>query len=209
MANLAVNEVYRASIYCVLGDQTSVNVVHYRITSIAGTPTEAQLAAGVEAIYATPMKSLMSDQVSFRGVGVQRLFPIPPRAQVFSLAAQGPGTQASDALPKQVSGLIAKRTVFAGRKFRGRFYMPFPAEGSNDPTQGRPSAAYLTSLAALATNMNSGPNIGSGGNTATAQHVIWHHSTSTFDDVVLNLARPYWATQRRRGDYGPTNASPI
>lgn len=209
MANVANAEVYIARVYTTLASQLAITTMHYRISNLAGVFTEVELANGIRSPINAAYASLMSDQASLRGVGVQRVFPLPPRATAFDGLAATAGGDASDALPKQICGVIAKRTQFAGRKFRGRMYIPFPAEAANDPTQGRPSAAYQAGLATLAGLWDNVLSLVGGGGGCDATPVIWHASTSTHDDITSCVARTFWGTQRRRGDFGATNISPI
>src|SRR3546814_8120191 len=49
-----------------------------------------------------------------------------------------------DLLPGQVCGMVTKLTAAAGRRFRGRVYVPFPLETDNDGIV--PSAAYVARI---------------------------------------------------------------
>lgn len=211
MANLALNDVYEVKFYCTFGVQTATPRFHVRITNIVGTPTDVHLADRMDTAFALHLKNIMTDQASYRGVSVQRLFPLPKTAPVFDITGQGPGANAGTPLPKQVSGLIAKKTNFAARNMRGRFYIPFPSETDSDPTEARPNAAYVTLAGFIATGLSNFHAVGAGGNTADAVPIIYSGTGAHVNgsDIVQCLTRGYWATQRRRGDFGAANLSPI
>lgn len=208
---LATGDIYQATIYVVFGSQCATPRIHYRIHNVAGSPTDAMLADQMDDKYSLAIRNLITDSANYRGVGVQRLFPLPKTAPVYDSSGFGIGLNATTPLPKQVSGLIAKKTSFAGRNLRGRFYVPFPSEGNSDPTEARPNAAYITLLTTLATAMVT-PVIDAGvPDTYEAQPIIYSGSGPILNgsDITSCLVRPFWATQRRRGDFGATNLSPI
>lgn len=206
--NLQLNDVWEAKFICVLGDQVSQNVLHYRITALAGTPTDVMLAAALDTNFNLLYKALMSVQAQYRGVIVQRVNPLPRTYAAFTIANAGVGALAGDPLPKQTCGVLTKRTVFAGAKFRGRLYIPFPSEGVSDAPSGRPSAGYLGSAALLGVGVQTPIPVGGGGNTCTAIPCI-HHGGGATSDITTCDPRPYWATQRRRSDFGSQNISSI
>jgi len=61
------------------------------------------------------------------------------------------GTAAGDGLPRQTQGLIrwGTATVIAGRRLRGRLYVPAPPEADNDAT-GVPSSTYKNDVTTAA-----------------------------------------------------------
>lgn len=208
---LAMNDVYQVNFYCTFGVQTAIPRMHYRIDNIVGAPTDDMLALTMSATFQAAIKALMTSEATYRGVGVQRLFPLPKTAQVFSTQGNGPGDNITTPLPKQVSGLVSKKTAFASRNMRGRFYMPFPSEGNNDPTNARPNAGYITQLQTLAGLLVNKVQDAVGPDTWDATPIIYSGSGAHINgsDLTQCVARTYWATQRRRGDFGATNTSPL
>lgn len=209
MPTIAVNDIFRVRIACYTPTQAAINTIHFRCDSIAGASTDsATFATMIDTSFSTPYKNVMSDQARYRGLSVQRIFPgIPPVPDIV-IASDGPGVIASDLLPGQVSGIGSWRTALAGRKYRGRVYVPFPGESHNEPT-GIPSAAYVTLLNTLLTALSTTRTPGAGGDTATLRPMIFHRATNTVDQIIAQTARQRWASQRRRGSYGRTNPTPF
>jgi len=164
-----------------------------------------QLATFIQGNYA----ALLSTLATFWGVSVQAVPPTAPSPPANSAGAPVPGTAAGDMLPSQTSGIITLRTAAIGRRNRGRVYVPFPAEADSSP-QGRPTVGYIGRLGNLAAQLTLPLTIAAGGGTAIVEPVIYHRldtpPTSTF--ITAAVARPLWATQRRRGDYGRPNPPP-
>lgn len=209
--NLATNDVWEVRFYCTFGVQTAIPRLHYLISNVAGTPTDIMLADLMDVQFSTEIKGAMVSQASYRGVGVQRMYPLPKTNSVFNIDGQGPGASATTPLPKQISGLIAKKTAFATKNLRGRFYMPFPAEGHSDPDEARPNVGYMAALGALADKMELTLQDTIGPDTYDAFPIIYNGTGARINgsDITYCLTRPYWATQRRRGDFGAANLSPI
>jgi len=154
-------------------------------------------------------KALLASDAVYVGLQVNRIFPLPVTIADQNVTGGGAGTAAGDILPRQVSGIITKRTAFSGKKYRGRIYLPFPAEGDNDPVIGSPVAGYTTRLDTFKASLFGNWTISSGGNGAVMVPIVWHADTSTYDDVVGSTSRPFWATQKRRGSYGEPNPFPL
>lgn len=201
----ALGDVYAVRLFTALGDQAAVNVRHYRVTTQQGTgATDAEIAAAMALIYPPAMKNMLVSAANYHGLNVQKIFPLPPTVAVPSSVGAGPGLDTSEPLPRQVSGIITLRTAFAGRRYRGRIYIPFPGELANDPN-GVPSVAYVTGLVALANLVLPPVVAGAGGNTSTLTSVLFHRDTNTTDAITNAVAQSKWATQRRRGSYGRPN----
>lgn len=100
------------------------NVLHYRQVGDVGPETVAPALAGaVNTNILAVMADMMSTSVSFQNLTVQRLGPgIPLVAQEFA-PAQFSGNAAGQALPNNVALCFTKRSLLAGRKYRGRFYL--------------------------------------------------------------------------------------
>jgi len=205
---MEVNDIMEVKVYCTFGDQTSVNVLHYLVATKAGAgATAGQIAGAISTKIHGEYKACMSADAVFWGVGAARIFPVAS-PQAVTNANQGVGSDAGDALPRQVCGLITKVTPFAGRKFRGRVYVAFPSELSNED-EGKVTGTYKTTLGvlgqALIDPVTADPG---GGNTNELVPIIWHKESETYTIITGYLARERWATQRRRGDYGNPNLPP-
>jgi hypothetical protein len=103
------------------------------------------------------------------------------------------GNNASDPLPLQTSLCVTLRTGLAGRKFRGRVYLPPPTEGQSD-TNGNPSAGTATAAATFIDAMVDLANP-SGDMALAVTSRVSSESTPVTEVVVRDLV---WDTQRRR-----------
>lgn len=207
MTLLAVGDLYQARLYVTMQEQTGIIVRHYRISDITGGPTDADLADAVDAKVSVTLKDCLVQLASYRGVGVQRINPLPKTVEVFNTMGQGVGTQAGEPLPKQVCAVITLRTQFAGPRYRGRAFVPFPAEADNG-ADAKPTAAMLARLVLFADKLDDAlvvPPLGGG----AAIPVVYSRKFGTREDILQASVRSRWGTQRRRGDFGATNISPI
>jgi len=210
---MPVGDIFRVRIACQSVAQGSINVLHYRLASLGagtGQPSVTEIATQLDAHWFLSFKALVDDAHQYRGTGVQLIFPPPPAVEGTATANAGAGhVVGGDALPKQVAGLISWRTAFAGRRYRGRSFIPFPGESDNSEQQV-PTAGYVTRLATLAGKIAIPPLITSiSGANANLELVIWHRDSSTYTPVNNYIVRSFWATQRRRGDFGRPNAAPF
>lgn len=196
--------------YVKSGPQIAINVFHYRVFQVGATAaTMAQLVELASLQFGPLYKALMTAQATFQGIVGQRIHPLPPDEPVLSSAGAGAGTVAGDPLPLQTTGMITKKTGFAGRAFRGRVYVPFPGEGSND-LDGSPTAIYLGDLQLLADQFKADITVVAAGEPTTLRPILknknWPGQLTT---VTSLLIRDKWAVQRRRGSYGQPNTSPF
>lgn len=206
MATIASGDIYETKVYCSLGAQIGINVLHYRCSATAGTSTtDLSFATALEAAVADAYRDLLVNDARFRGVGVKRLFPTPPTIEITSTVLADNGLVDGVPLPKQTCGIITKQTASAGRAFRGRVYVPFPGDIDNTG-EGAPINTYVARLTALAGILEGSLLVGTAPNTAQMQPIIYHRGGLAPTDVFNCFGRPRWGTQRRRGDYGPTNA---
>ncbi len=207
---LVVGEIYTCRILSYCDDQLGVNVLHYKVTE--ATPindyTAEHVAGILSAKIAADMKALLVARADYLGVEAAAWGPIPG-APFFSGSGANPGQAAGDAMSRQTAGILTKKTLLAGRRKRGRMYIPFPAESQNDPA-GHPTVAYQTLLQNLGDNLASDLVIaGHGVATATMRlGVLSMVGLPSIELVHTMVARRKWANQRRRGDYGRPNLRP-
>lgn len=208
-ANLVTGHIWQLKVYCQAADQLAVNVFHYQVTQQNGAlKTDSDFAARADFVLGGLYADLLSSQAEYRGCGVQRINPIPPTTEVYANVQAQAGAVAGDLLPRQASGLISKRTGIAGRKYRGRAYIPFPSEAHNE-ADGTPADAYLVALLALSDVLEVPMVVGTAPNDTTLSPILWHRLSSTYDLITSMTTNDKWATQRRRGSYGRTNTPPI
>lgn len=206
---MALNDIYRVTVGTYWGFQVGLNVTHWRVSIIVGAqPGDPIIAAAFDAGFAGVYKTLMHAQATYYGVRVQKIEPQPVLFPAVSANNSGIGTAGAAGLPSQNSGLVTFRTPYAGRSFRGRLYMPFPAEQDNVDATGRPTNGYITNLNALA-NFYRTPLVAQlAGNSVTLELGVRGRSIPSFIVVNAHVVRPFWATQRRRGDFGRPNVIP-
>lgn len=208
MPAVFLNDLWQLKVYSYNGAQIGINGLYYQVTQLTGIVTSAQWLANVAAALATDYRTLLAPTADLTGFSVQRILPLPKTLIETSVVGAGVGTATGNDLPKQVSGIVTFRTDFAGPANRGRNYFPFP--GADDNTvNGAPTAGYLTKLGIVG-NLFRIPYVVApgGGATATFTRVLWPYGfpIGTTRYVTSHVVRPRWATQRRRGDYGQTNA---
>lgn len=206
---LALNDLMELRIFCQMGEQGSVNVRQYVVEDITGTgPTPGGLLDGISLSVAGNIKPLMSNEATYRGCGMRRVIPKPASVEYLSSAGKGTGNQVIMALAKQTCGMITFTTPYAGRGYRGRMYLPFPDQASN-AAGGHPTAAYLTAAQTYATWLCSTLTVGIAPNQIVLTPVLWHRLLGMATDITGSKTPDKWGTQRRRGDYGRPNESPI
>jgi hypothetical protein len=198
--------------------QVGINVVHFEVTNVSNLGTnQAQFAIQVDNAIATLYKAAMSSSVNYRGVMVQKIWPLPRVVAESTIVNAGAASGAATQVPTQVAGLISLRTANAGRPFRGRIYMPFLGTGSIG-AGGNPTAPYVTAIQNVANALFATFSVVSGGDSTTYTPVIYHAkgygkppaNLHSVDVITSASASPLAATIRRRGNYGRTNStSPI
>lgn len=193
-------------IACRFGEQLGLNVRHYRSVAVvgAGVPPSA-VATAIFASLGPLYVNILTASASFESVSVAKILPLPRGMSQQTTDTPLVGLQVGDPLPKQVAGLISLRTLFSGRRFRGRMYIPFPPEILNELPDARPSASYLTVLGTIASFVIAPLPISVGADSETFLPVVLHRDDLTDTFIFDAMVRPVWATQRRRGDFGRTN----
>lgn len=194
---VGVAEILEMKIFCTLSNQVSINVRHYRVAAVTGvTVTDLSIALALSPVFATPYKAMLAAPATYKGVSIQVIKPVGFDAQ-FSSVGNGSGTGGDEALPPSNAGLIKLSTGLAGRKGRGRAYVPFPSESaSND--QGECTTGYVTALDTLGTAFIATQVITAGGGTADLIPVLYNRVLGTGTTLTQRVSRGFFATQRRR-----------
>jgi len=213
---LIVGDLAQVRMWTLQAEQAAVNTWYYNVVALSGTPTTDQdIANYVDLQLAAQMKSMISTDASYRGIQVTLLQrPTNPPATVFANTRVGAGTVSPPDCPRQCCGLISWVTALSGRRYRGRFYVPFPTNGFL-ATDGVPTAAYQTLMSGLATDIRTITSVPNAAATGTASTVmVIHHRpgispTPSITAVTGQSVAAKFATQRRRGSYGRPNSSPI
>lgn len=190
-------------------NQAGINVLHYRVAVPDVNITLDEVAQAFDVELAPKMKAVIAANATYYGTRAQIIHPTPVSVAFVSATAVGPGTLGNgNAMPTQVSGVATKLTDVAGRKYRGRMYLPFPGEIDDDGTTSTPTAGYVTDAEAVASFLLD-PVAGIVGLGAVElTPIIWHRSTSTWNEITSWRVNDKWGTQRRRGAYGQANTYP-
>jgi len=196
---LAVGDVVEGKIYCAAPGDIGINVRHYKVTNVTGVVRPQDIVDLYFGYFDTAYANVMPTNCEVNSASLQKIFPLPKEDAAASTVAATPGTIADDLLPRQTCGIITLRTGLAGRKFRGRVYIPFPPENANDGA-GQPTPAYLTLLDAIATLHDDIITFAVGLTTISLVPVVFHRLTGTYDQIFTAVTRPRWATQRRRNN---------
>lgn len=206
---LGLNDIVQVRVVSQAGTSVAINVRHYRVSAAVGpVPTEAQVATDLSSFWHNEYKAVIALAGQFRGVGVRHMRPSPPGLESFDIGLLGAGTVAGDRLPGQICGLITLTTQFAGRRYRGRVYLPFTGEAANDVT-GVPTPAHVVNMQALAAKLIVPKTTLAGGGSITLTPIIWHRDIVAFSDIINYRVIARWATQRRRDDYHTGDVPPF
>jgi len=211
-------DVVMAQAWCVANEQASVNSFFYFVTAVGiANCTDQDFADDIDALIGPPYSAILTTANEYRGIYcriVQRFPPAAEPAPVAAVTNANPGLVAGTTLPRQASGILSWQTALAGRKYRGRTYLPFPPS-SFDALDGVPSGAALTAYAAIGNPLLAyTTNVASG---CSFKMVLYGRPKPsavppipyTVTDMVGVITPSKWATQRRRGSYGRPNTSPI
>jgi hypothetical protein len=149
------------------------------------------LAVAIKAWWNDTYQNIISNQVGLEQIQVRLLDPSNPLAVDYSDGLPTYGDQTSVHEPANVTSTISWRTGLAGRKYRGRIYIPPITEASTnaDDTIG---STTVTALAAAASDLLTKLA------TAALELVVFHGETSTFTKVITFVIENILDSQRRR-----------
>jgi hypothetical protein len=213
-----VGDVWKVSFWSTLLEQAAVNVRYWRvIAQPGGEPSPLAIAGFFSATFHAIYKAVLANTAFFHGVHAMKWRPAPPQVGSVNTVNQGPGTAGTEALPKQVSGIITLTTGNATRRGRGRVYVPFPSEAHSNPN-GNPLQLYTDQLVNLAVSFRLELSMIGGNTDTTFRPVLFGRARPAIGnrpalpeiitDITGAVARPKFATQRRRGNYGRPNSAP-
>jgi len=189
---MAINDIYAVTLRQRLHAQVCLNVSHWRETATGTGNGALVLAQDIVNVLLPLQKSVQSAELTYEGVQVQKIYPLPATNPIINTTGNGTATVGGSSLPTSVAGVITKRTNFAGRKYRGRVFVAGVPVGSENDSQL--SAGVMTAWQILADSY--ALNKGTSG--WTWSPVIWHRVSKTSDDVIAGIARQILRNQRRR-----------
>lgn len=213
MAEVILNEFSEVRLVSYSPPQIGLNVLHYQCIALspaAAIPYKA-VASRLDVLVHAAYKACMSSTASWRGVGI-RPIRTPVVIEEFETANDGGGTDLASIAPRQLCGILTKRTALVGRGFRGRLYVAFPSQNAYTVV-GAATVAYVASLDALAGVLLNNFVVAVGADTATFSPRLRHRVAGppvAFQYIPLTniKARDKMGTQRRRGAFGAANALP-
>lgn len=118
---MATGDVVQARIIGTLHTQTVLNQFYY--TAQSGPGNVVPFLDRFRVACANPLLPLVSSEYNMTRIEGQRVSP-RPLTFLASVAVAQPGTVAGVSVPSSVALTISKHTQFAGRKYRGRWYIP-------------------------------------------------------------------------------------
>lgn len=189
---MAVDDIYRCTIVGQLHGQTMNNVLFYREATSAGANGQTALASALDSKYATNILPRQSDEYTYKGALVQRFSPGTPLVATLNSTNTGAGGIVGNSLPTSSAAVIKKLTTLAGRKYRGRLFLPGIPTAHEDDSEL--SAAAETALATAFSNF--GVSATSGG--FVFNLILWHKASSTYTDVSIWEVTTPLRVQRRR-----------
>jgi len=205
---MAVDDIWQVTLRCQQGDQAGINVLHYVVSESPGIEATANdVADYFDNIFSTPLKALLVDSAQYLFTEASKVFPLPASVRGMSDDGAGEGGWASDPMPRQTCGLITKLTYYAGRQYRGRIYVPFPAQTADSGTAG-PDGVYIGLLEDFGLAYKTSRIITGPLGPSSFLPCLYHRDTNAHTLVQDIRASTRWATQRRRSSFGRPNPIP-
>lgn len=204
------HEVYRLSIYATMQQQQSCNSIAFQIRNVVGGNLTDQDAVNLLNTALDPLfVAIISARATMDGYTLRRIYtPNVDSTPVTKFSLSGvAGAVAGDPLPKQVAGLISFYSEVAGRRGRGRMFLPFPAESQNDATSA-PTAGYVADVDVIATYFSQSHTLTVGANTVDVYFGNWIGGDNV-NIYTTHRTHDLWASQRRRGSFGQTYPNPF
>jgi hypothetical protein len=197
------DSVYVAQTYTARNYQIGMFTTHWKTSTLTGNVSLGQIADTIQTAIDGALQPCVDTGTGLLGTKVSSVRVVPPTLPGIATSTSE-GTAAPPSMSNQTSGLITWRTILAGRKYRGRIYVPFPAVVFQT-VLGEPSAAYVALLDTLATILVGLTTITSLTGAGTMALGLYHRSTGEVTGVIEGVPQDKWATQRRRGNYGRLN----
>ncbi len=208
MPDISAGETIQLRVWTEAGEQAAVNTFYFKCQAVTGFVSDIAITLQFDTAIAAVFKPLLQNVAVYRGTQ-GRIMKTPPPVAVIADANPGPGTAGAVGLPRQTCGIYTKRTALAGRGYRGRMYLPFPAV-DDDQGGGGPTLGYMAKLDNLTLALDAFTHVVDvPGSDATLVQVLWKGKAVSPVPIVANVPNQKWATQRRRGSYGKANVVPF
>jgi hypothetical protein len=190
------------------GQQVEEMNMHYQCTLSGGSDSRALVLSAIDAIVTAHIVPTMNGSMKYWGSKASIVEgPIKPLPVTTNPATAGGTSNAS--LPTQVRGLVRLVTALMGRKQRGRLFV-FTPDYTEADSDGNPTSAYQSALAAFATSLIAGFTAAG----SSWVPVIYHRPKASpptpfsVTSVTAFTINPKFATQRRSGQLGRVNTNP-
>lgn len=209
MPNDTIGSVQRVTIAWMQPDQQVQECnLCYVATAVGAGDSRGQLAFSVYTLFKTNWLPQLAPATIMYGWKISSVNAVPAMQPRWNVAVGDVGGAANPVAPTQTRPILRLATAFAGRKYRGRIFLPTPSAAALANT-GFPSAANTAAAQALGTALLT-PIVQVG---TTWQLVIAHRvpklpASTTTTPVAGALASGLFGTQRRSGNTGRLNPNP-
>lgn len=190
---MALNDIFQMTVVGQLHGQTVMNTLHYKQLSSGPAPGSAVMTA-FRSLFEVSYLNCLSAEYELTTYAWQKIAPGAPEAPYVTPVGFTTGNGNANSLPSVVSAVITKRTLLAGKKNRGRIYVPavpVDFEINSKITLGA-FGTYQALSAVLASQFTTSGAV-------LFEPCVYHRSTKTSDPITSCLARDNLRTQRRRG----------
>lgn len=199
---------YQIKVYCQQNDQIGINVRYYTVDSSSGGGlTEQQMVDALSAKYGPMYKTYLPSAARYLGATIQRA-AVPMSEPLFvSTTGAGTGEIEADPIPLQAALLVSLYAAAAGRKGRGRMYLPFWSEAHNG-VDGKPTIVATDIAVSIGLLFSQSQTLINGSASNVVAPQLWERTGNVFRPITRQAVAAKWATQRRRGNYGRQNPIP-
>lgn len=190
---MATNDIWRLSLIgSHSGTELAVITMHIKMKTANGT------FAGAALYLKTNLLDLLKTKQSntfrwdeIRGLTVNTT---PPMADLYNTGFPLTGTVVTEEPPHQVAVVVSTKTLYAGRSYRGRNYLPALPEASFtaglvESTTGNALQTYYDDLVAA---------LGNSGSNADYMWVVWSEKLQAANGIVDTIVRDVPGVVRRR-----------
>lgn len=139
------------------------------------------------------LKSFYPANIELQAILIRRVKPLEPVEQVITTSLPVAGTAGGDGGDPQASLLVSFRTPYIGRSYRGRMYLPSPAEGKVESGGVLLDADAQDIADQISVRLSTLSDVGQ-----LTPVVVWSPTLDDAFDVTRYLVDKRIRTQRRR-----------
>lgn len=190
---MAIGDIWRASI---LGDwgagNSAVVTSHWKMLSV-GADTD-DIGLYLKTYLLDLLAPLQSNEFYWRQINFLSVNLTPEQSFIYTTGFPIQGARAVTSLPYQAAVVVTHRTRYAGRSYRGRWYLP--AIPSDEVDNGSFLGALVTSLQTYHDDIQAA--VGQGGANTDIQMGVYSKKLAHFEPISEFVVRAAVASQRRR-----------